>query len=320
MDVNFVNKRVAIIGSNGYLGSSLVQELVKIGCSVIRVSKLHNQSIAGTISITGNMMDPNFCGLVVKNSDIIYFLSGNTSIREAAENPEKNYNSTVTPIINIIETSKQMTKVPKLIFASTATVYGLTPNQPIAENFPADPKTIYDEHKFLAEKSIESATKSGILQGTSIRLSNVYGPSLQINSSNDRGIVNKAIIQAMCGKSLTVFGTGEYVRDYIYISDVISAFVNIGGQKNFSHNLLNVGSGVGTTIKDLYATIANTVKIKTRKTISLEFHSFPSHKTVIDERNFTANISRISSATGWYPKYDLKRGIESFIDSVLLCK
>jgi nucleoside-diphosphate-sugar epimerase len=316
MTNNFGTSRIAVIGANGYLGSSLVQKLVEIGCQVIRVSKVHTSSIPGTISLTGNMMNANFCETVVKNSDIIYYLSGNTSVHDAAKNPDENYQSTVLPITNIIEASKVTQKVPKLIFASTATVYGLTPNLPIDETYLFYPKTVYDKHKCIAENFIISANSSGILHGTSMRLSNVYGPSLRNNSSNDRGVVNKTLIQALQGKNLKIFGSGKYIRDYIYISDVIDSFIHVGGQKDITHNLFNVGTGVGTTIKNLYETIAKLVQIKTGKVISLEFHPFPDNSSLIDERNFTSNISRLSAATGWYPRYNLIKGLETFLDSV----
>jgi UDP-glucose 4-epimerase len=316
MTNNFGTSRIAVIGANGYLGSSLVQKLVEIGCEVIRVSKVHTSSIPGTISLTGNMLNANFCETVVKNSDVIYYLSGNTSVHAAAKNPDENYQSTVLPITNIIEASKVTQKVPKLIFASTATVYGITPNLPIDETYLVDPITVYDKHKYIAENFIISANISGILHGTSMRLSNVYGPSLRSNSSNDRGVVNKTLIQALHSKNLKIFGSGEYIRDYIYISDVIDSFIHVGGQKEITHNLFNVGTGVGTTIKNLYETIAKLVQIKTGKVISLEFHPFPDGSSLIDERNFTANISRLSAATGWYPRYNLIKGLETFLDSV----
>ena len=312
----FGTSRIAVIGANGYLGSSLVHKLVEFGCEVIRVSKIHTSSIPGTINLTGNMLNANFCETVVKNSDIIYYLSGNTSVHDAAKNPDENYQSTVLPITNIIEASKVTQKVPKLIFASTATVYGLTPNLPIDETYLVDPKTIYDKHKHIAENFIISANSSGILHGTSMRLSNVYGPSLRSNSSNDRGVVNKTLIQALQGKNLKIFGSGEYIRDYIYISDVIDSFIHVGGQKDITHNLYNVGTGVGTTIKNLYEMIAKLVQIKTGKVISLEFHPFPDDSSLIDERNFTSNISRLAAATGWYPRYNLIKGLETFVDSV----
>lgn len=316
MSNNFGTSRIAVIGANGYLGSSLVHKLVEIGCQVIRVSKIYTSSIPGTINLTGNMLNANFCETVVKNSDIIYYLSGNTSVHAAAKNPDENYQSTVLPITNIIEASKLTQKVPKLIFASTATVYGLTPNLPIDETYLVDPKTVYDKHKHIAENFIISANSSGILHGTSMRLSNVYGPSLRSNSSNDRGVVNKTLIQALQGKNLKIFGSGEYIRDYIYISDVIDSFIRVGGQKDINHNLFNVGTGVGTTIKNLYEMIAKLVQIKTGKVISLEFHPFPDDSSLIDERNFTSNISRLAAATGWYPRYNLIKGLETFVDSV----
>lgn len=316
MTNDFETSRIAVIGANGYLGSSLVQKLVEIGCHVIRVSKINTSFIPGTISLTGNMLNANFCEIVVKNSDIIYYLSGNTSVHAAAKNPDKNYQSTVLPIINIIEASKVTQKVPKLIFASTATVYGLTPNLPIDETYLVDPKTVYDKHKYIAENFINSANSSGILHGTSMRLSNVYGPSLRSNSSNDRGVVNKTLIQALQGKNLKIFGSGEYIRDYIYISDVIDSFILVGGQRDMTHNLFNVGTGVGTTIKILYEMIAKLVQIKTGQVVSLEFHPFPENSSSIDERNYTTNISRLAAATGWYPRYNLMKGLETFVDSI----
>ena len=83
-----------------------------------------------------------------------------------------------------------------------------------------------------------------------------------------------------------------------------------------THNLFNVGTGVGTTIKILYEMIAKLVQIKTGQVVSLEFHPFPENSSSIDERNYTTNISRLAAATGWYPRYNLMKGLETFVDSI----
>ena len=180
-------------------------------------------------------------------------------------------------------------------------------NLPIDENVIDDPITTYDFHKLQAERWLKFYSKQGWVQGVSLRLTNVFGPGPK-NSSSDRGILNMMIKKALKGEKLSIYGKGDYIRDYIYIDDVISAFIstafNINKMRN-KHFVL--GSGIGTTIKDAIESIAKYVN--NNKTV-VEHIQTPTDLSLIESRDFIADITAISNSSGWSPNVDFLDGID----------
>lgn len=312
-----IKKRVAVIGANGYLGSSLINELMKKQYVVTCVSKKIEKVVPNSFTVSGDLCDADFCKTITEKNDIIFLLSGNTSIKEAENDPMKNLVSTVTPITNIIKAARELRTIPRIIFASTATIYGLTPGAPIKEIYVPKPITNYDLHKLFGEQQLNLASELGYVEGISLRLANVYGPSSNQSSSIDRGIVNKAAIDAINGKNLTLYGEGNQIRDYIYISDVINAMVNAGAARNLKSGTFNVASGSGTKMRQVFELIKKYVEAETGRNIQIKQQPWPEGGNVIDRRNFTADILKIKEEIGWIPRVDIKDGIYLLIRSLL---
>jgi len=312
-----INKRVAVIGANGYLGSSLVVELIKEQYVVTRVSKKNERVIPNTFAVSGDLCDADFCRTITEKNDIIFLLSGNTSIKEAENDPIKNLATTVFPIINIINAARELRKIPRIIFASTATIYGLTPDVPIKETYVPKPITNYDLHKLFGEQQLNLASELGYVEGISLRLANVYGPSSNQSSSIDRGIINKAAVDAINGKNLTLYGDGSQIRDYIYISDAINAIKSVGVDYKLKNGTFNVASGSGTKMVQVFELIQKYIKTETGQNIPINQIPWPEIANDIDRRNFTADILKINGEIGWIPTVNIKEGVYLLIHSLL---
>ena len=158
------------------------------------------------------------------------------------------------------------------------------------------------------------AMSKGVLESASLRLSNVYGVSPMKNSSIDRGVLNRAVSQSLAGKDLVLYGDGLFLRDYIYIEDVIKAFIMISLQNEFHGGVFNVGSGVGVTLHDAF----NLVVKKTNNISSGagKVNSIPSPKelNLIEFRNFQADIRRIYKCYGWEPTISLEEGVNKMLE------
>ena len=306
---NINGKTVVVTGASGYIGSILVDELVKHSCKVIRISRMDLAPLADTITIKADVRTPRTWAEIVAQADIIYHLAGNTSVYEAAKNPAESLNSTLLPLNHLIKEAQARQCKPRVVFASTATVYGLTPQRPVAESVEPMPITVYDLHKMFAERQLTLATQQGVLDSVSLRLANVYGPSSSVSSADDRGILNKVTAVALRGRNLTVYGDGKYLRDYIYITDVINAFLLAGATPNLGEQTFNVASGTGTTVKQAFEMVATQAGISVGRHVETNCVEWPTGVASIEFREFTADIKKYTNATGWKPLISLREGI-----------
>ena len=220
------NKVICITGASGYIGSSLVKELDNHSIKkLIRVGRKKMKILPNIEDWVLDLKNYNSWRKIVKQADIIFHLSGNTSINSSENDPENEFISETLPITNLVKASKELNRNPRVIYASTATIYGLTDELPVKEEHFPIPITKYDSNKLHAEKHLIMASKENIIESISLRLANVYGPSVNESSSYDRGILSKITKLSFENKKIPMYGAGNYIRDYIYIDDVVNAFL-----------------------------------------------------------------------------------------------
>ena len=306
-------KAVAITGASGYIGSSIVNKLTENSVRTIRVCRKKIPKIDGVKDIFADVRNDEIWNEIVEQSDIIVCLAGNTSVYAAEGNIEESLTSSLLPINNLILAAKNSNKVPRVVFASTATVYGMTDKLPVSETAKLNPITIYDLHKVFAEQQLEMASRQGFISSASLRLANVYGPSLAQSSSRDRGVINKIARDSMLGKDLQVFGDGEFIRDYVFIDDVVSAFLYAACSKNVDGRSFNISSGIGHTIKEVFELIANKSSEVIGKKVNVNFIPMPKDVSPIEYRNYIGDSSLFHSVTEWSSKVSLQAGVDSLI-------
>ena len=313
MSNSFAQKKIAITGGSGYIGSAIIEQLKGNAKEIICISRNKMISRAGVTDLNLNLNNFESWINILSEVDIVIHLSGNTSLYEAQRNPKESYISSIVPITHLIEASKNLSSIPRVIFASTATVYGLKEAQPVSEFASVNPVTIYDEHKLLVEKCLATATKNNIISATSLRLANVYGPSLSESGSKDRGILNKIAKMSIEGKNLKIYGTGKYIRDYIYIDDVVNAFLSASLTES-SEFVFNVASGVGTSVKDAFLLTMNEAKKYNKLSTKVTFEDWPYGTSEIEKRNFIGSIKLLKSESKWSPSVPLKVGINKLLE------
>jgi len=310
---NFYGKTVVVTGASGYIGSVLVDALLTHSCKVIRVSRVDLEPLADTKTLKADVRNAGTWAEIVERADIIYHLAGNTSVYEAARNPAESLSSTLLPINHLVKAAQERQCKPRVVFASTATVYGLTTQLPVAENIEPKPITVYDLHKLFAEQQLALATEQGFLDSVSLRLANVYGPSTSVSSADDRGILNRVTAMALQGNDLKVYGDGNYLRDYVYIDDVVDVFVAAGLKSQKFNGVFNVGTGNGVTVYDAFYMVADRVKKVTGNSVSINVIPWPDNSNSIERRSYIANIEGFTNALGIYPKILMSSGIDLMI-------
>ena len=151
-------------------------------------------------------------------------------------------------------------------------------------------------------------------------MANVYGPSHAESSSPDRGILSKITEMCFENKTIPLCGSGNYVRDYIYIDDVINALlltsiIDYKEIRKSSEIVFNVSSGKGTYIKTIFKLIAKEVEKITGVNINIEAIQWPSHVSEIEKRNFIGSAERLKSLTGWLAKTSIEDGVHLLVNN-----
>jgi UDP-glucose 4-epimerase len=314
-------KNLLITGASGYLASNLAKFLQNIPCTLRRLTRkftlpsLHGEAIVEDIQ--GEISEVSVWTQAMQGIDIVFHFASQTSVYVADKDPESDYQANVLPMLHMLETCKEIESCPDILFAGTSTQMGLPQSLPVDEKVQDYPITIYDLHKLMAENYLKCYTRMGIVRGVTLRLTNVYGPGPK-SSSENRGFLNAMISRSLSGKSPTLYGDGKHIRDYIYIDDVLSAFLkatlNISSL-NQKHFIL--GSGEGHSISEALHHIADRVTLKLGKKINVEIVKPPEDLSPIEERNFVADSKSFSRLTGWQPVTSLTEGIGKTIETLL---
>ena len=317
----FKGKRLLITGASGYLANNLEKSLKNVPCTLFRLTRKSTLSpldgVVDVEDIQGDISDISIWDRAMQEVDIVFHFAGQTSVYLADKDPESDYRANVLPMLHMLETCKKIKSRPDILFAGTSTQVGIPESLPVNEACADKPITVYDVHKWMAETYLKCYARLGFVRGTSLRLTNVYGPGPK-SSSGDRGILNTMARRALSGKNLTLYGEGKNIRDYIFVDDAISAFLLASANMealNEKHFVL--GSGKGHSISDALNQVAEQVASKTGKQIAVESIDPPSGLSPIEERCFVADAQSFSELTGWQPNFTLSEGIEKTLDAFL---
>jgi nucleoside-diphosphate-sugar epimerase len=315
-------KRLLITGASGYLASNLVDFIKDIPCKICRLSRSRElpplQGVALYEDFHGDIQEPSVWERAMKEVDVVFHFAAQTNLYIAEKDPINDYRANVLPMSLMLEASKKNGNQPDVIFAGTSTAVGLPHKLPVNETFPDQPITIYDTHKLMAEIYLKHYARLGLIRGTTLRLTNVYGPGPK-SSCEGRGILNTMARRALSGENLTLYGDGKYIRDYIHIKDTLSAFLLAStnmASVNKKHFVL--GTGQGHSISEALHHIAEKSTIKTGKCVQIESIDPPPNLSPIEKRCFIADSKSFSKITGWQPKYSLSEGIDQTLDAFIL--
>lgn len=318
----FKHKNILLTGGAGYLGTNLVNALKDVECTVCRLDRADSlfEPVHGVVRVKdlrGDVRYPSAWEGAIRDADIIYHFAAQTSTYVANDDPPTDLENNVIPILRLLEVCRQAGGKKSILFSSTATIVGLASKLPVDENFPDNPLTVYDLHKLMAEQYLKYFSRLEVVSGTILRLSNVYGPGPK-SSRPDRGILNQMTKRAVDGNPLTVYGDGNYLRDYVHVEDVVMAFLKAASNiDTLNGRHFVIGSGHGYTIKESMQLIANRVFLRTGRKVAVEHVEPPTPQSPIEFRNFVADTKKFNGLTGWKASFDLVQGIDQMIARLL---
>lgn len=300
-----------VTGGAGFIGSNLVDQLVKLGHQVIVLDNLSTGRFSNLNKVKNKIKFVHVDVSKNKNSfskyfykvDWVFHLAGLADIIPSIKNPEPFFKTNVGGTKNVLEISQKF-KIKKLIYAASASCYGIPSKYPTNEKSKIDPQNPYAVTKYLGEQLALNWHKLYKLPTVSLRFFNAYGPR-----SRKRGAYNSVIgiflTQKILGKPFTVIGNGKQTRDFIYISDLVDAVIK-AAQKGKTGEIYNVGYGKEISINKIAKIIGN-------KKIFLK-------KRPGEPKRSLADIRKIKKHFDWKPKVKIDEGLKNLIKDIKIWK
>lgn len=297
-------KKALVTGGAGFIGSNLVDELINQDYQVIVIDNESSKSRTeyywndATEKYKLDLSNPdNFYQLcqIMDGVDYVFHMAADVSIPYCIEHPNVSYHNNVNGLLNVLEASR-ISNVERLVFSSTSAIYGLTEKVCIETDVP-DPLNPYSHSKYAGEQLVKMYYDLYGFRGVSLRYFNVYGER-QPSTGQYAPVIGIFQTQHKNGQSLTVVGDGNQTRDFVHVSDVVSANILAATIDVETYGeVYNVGTGKNFSIKK----IANMIS-------SDQVHIPP---RPAEARMSLANNRKIKSIYGWAPKVELEEWIKS---------
>ena len=315
-------KTILISGGQGYIGSALAQSLADVDCKLILLDQSPNaawmpQSQQAEISLlhgdvsTRKTWEPALAGV-----DYVFHLAA-LEYHRSAYDIMRDLQVNGLSAVHLLEVCRENDFRPKIIFSSSANIFGPIAKLPINESCPDNPPSVWSAHKLLAENYLRIYAQRYGIESITLRLANVYGPTAR-EETTTRTVVNKVIAKALTNGKLIVYANQNCLRDYVFLADVVRAFLLAGAGDKLSSNgdFYIIGSGEKKTIADVWRIIADKVKARTGKDVSVELDVSVKLEP-LDMRQFIADTTVFRQATGWKPQVSLDKGIELTVEALM---
>lgn len=305
---------VLITGCAGFIGSHLVDTFLNAKCYVIGLDNfddyydptLKRKNIEPSLDntnfklIEGDIRDKKLVNWILTEHGIgyIFHQAARPGVRASIKDPFKAHDVNTLGTLNLLECARS-SKVKKLIYASSSSVYGKSEYLPFDEKHPNNPISPYGVSKLAAENYCRIYSELYGIATTALRYFTVYGPRMRPDLA-----VSIFSRNALSNKQLEIFGTGKKTRDFTYISDVVEA--NLRSMTKGDKRILNIGSGRRVSILDLAKLI---LKITTSNS-KIVF----SENVKGDTQDTLANIELANDVLAWKPRISLETGLKMYID------
>lgn len=301
------NNKILVLGGNGFIGSHLVDALVKEECSV-KVFDRPNTTILNNVvrpnvqMIEGDITSDADMAAAVSGCDICFHLVSTVLPKSSNQDPAFDIETNLLGTIRLLNYAVKA-GIKKIIFLSSGgTVYGVPMRLPINEEHPTNPICSYGISKLAIEKYLHLYYQLYGIDYTVLRLSNPYGERQRTLST--QGAVAVFLGKALRNEIVEVWGDGSVVRDYIHVSDVVSAMLK-SISYNGSNRVLNIGSGFGMSVNNILDEIECVIGAKVvRQYTKGRTFDVPSSVLAID---------RAMTVLKWKPQVPFLEGVQRMV-------
>lgn len=308
-------KRALVTGADGFIGSHLVEALVKDGYQVRALCYynsfndwgwLENSPVKKDIEIiTGDIRDPFFCRKISENIDYVFHLAALIAIPFSYSAPQLYVETNVTGTLNMCQAALDC-KVSKIIHTSTSEVYGSAQYVPIDEKHPLQPQSPYSASKIGADAIAMSYFNSFNLPLAIARPFNTYGPR-----QSARAVIPTMISQIASGKKQINLGDVTPTRDFNYVADTCRGFLSLANSDKAIGTTVNIGSNYEISIADTFKLIA---KIMNRDDIQWSQDPARIRPEKSEVVRLWCDNKKIHELTGFKPQVNIEQGLKQTID------
>jgi NAD dependent epimerase/dehydratase len=311
------NKRVVVTGAAGFIGSHLVDGLVRTGARVTAVVRYNSSSYIGNLRFldkeirnsvhlaSGNIEDSDFMYKTLEGHDVVLHLAALIAIPYSYEAPRSYVRTNVEGTLNVLESARRHA-VGRIVHTSTSEVYGTALRVPIDEMHPLQGQSPYSASKIAADKLAESYHRSFGTPVVTLRPFNTYGPR-----QSARAFIPTIISQALVRDDIRL-GSLTPERDMTYVGDTVAGFIAAASKPNVEGMTINLGTGETFSVGWFAERILAIMGVE--KPIVQESQRMrPKNSEVL---KLVSNNGFARSLLGWAPQVSLDEGLQAAIDFV----
>lgn len=300
--------KLLVTGGAGYIGSVMTAQLLAAGHEVTvfdNLAKGHLQAVsAGASFVEGNLLnEERLNSVLTAGFDGVLHFAALSLVGESVQQPERYYRNNVCGTLNLLE-AMRAARVPRLVFSSTAAVYGEPEEIPILETAVARPTNPYGGSKLAIDQLISFAVAAHGLAAVSLRYFNVAGASGPLGEDHHPETHLIPIVLAVAAgqrAEVQIYGTdyptpdGTAVRDYIHVEDLARAHVlALDSVRSGEHRIYNLGNGMGFSVREVIETA--------RKVTGEPINAVEAPRRAGDPPVLVASSQRIRDELGWVPQ------------------
>jgi len=309
-------RTILLTGGAGFIGSHLAERLVRLGHDVVVVDSETTgrrehvppgaQYRPGDVCRVEDLEEVFDAGL-----DAVAHIAGQVSLIRSFTDPVVDLKTNVEGTVNVLGCCIRH-RVPRLLYASSMTVYGHNGTLPTTEDTPCAPVSYYGITKYAAERYVHTTAERPDLDFdfgvTSFRMYNVYGPRQALDNPY-QGVLGIFLGNVLRGEPVTIFGDGNQSRDFVYIDDVVDAWVAALTNRASHGQVLNLGSGRQLAINDL---ADHVLAASGRNRCDWPVAYAPGRPG--EQRHVEADVARAGALLGWKPQVAFTEGLARTVE------
>ncbi|MCS6976993.1 MAG: SDR family oxidoreductase [Gemmatales bacterium] len=300
-----------VTGGAGFIGSHLVETLVRQGHLVRVLDDLSTGKLSNLSSVRhqvdfqqGSVTDLESVRLAVRDVDRVFHLAALPSVQKSVEDPVRTHEVCATGTLNVLLAAKEG-GVRRVIYAASSSAYGDQVGALRREDDPLLPLSPYAAAKLAGEHYCQAFTRTYGLETVRLRLFNVFGPR-QDASNPYSGVIALFLRAFLEDRTPTIYGDGLQSRDFVFVEDVVQAFLLAAESPKAFGNVYNVGSGQATSLLDLTASL--------NRIFGTEFTPIHAPPRPGDVRHSQADIGRAEHDLGYRPRFNLEEGLRATLN------
>jgi UDP-glucose 4-epimerase len=305
--------KVGVTGGAGYIGSTLIMRMLRKGDEVVSIDnemigdyKYLNNDPLGSKSelVVGDIRDLDLLITKWRDCDAIAHLAALPGLVLCNEKPEEAVSVNVYGTYQVMEAARKL-DIDRVVFCSSAATYGIPVFMPVTEIHPQKPLNLYGVTKVSGEQVINTYFYNYGIETVNLRFGNIYGVGLYTRWDT---VIPKFVNQALSGEKITVYGDGEYSRDFVHVHDISKAMYLATTTPKIGGETFNVG-GETLTVNEIASIVMDEVNNATGK--KAEAINTPPRRG--ETKKFSYDLSKIKSMLGFENDWTVREGVKQLI-------